>query len=324
MKTSIALATYNGSKYIAEQLDSISKQTVMPNEVVISDDNSSDGTYLILQNFKKNAPFDVVLLKNKYKGFNSNFENALNNVTGDIIFICDQDDVWFENKIEKILEYFNDHPEHMLIIHDLEFCNSELIPIGETKIERFKRNKQSLDGYVTGMATAVRSDFLKTCFPFPKYTNYDSWIHACANILKVKGLYLEVLAKYRRHQSNATKTNILNLPYKPKVQERLNHKFKSNLKLAILKEIALHESLIEYLEYLKSSKLELVVPELDLPKKKERLKIIINRLKYRNRLLEQSFFIRFFMAIKFYFNNGYSDYAGLNSMIKDILKLYQK
>ena len=100
MKVSIVMATYNGAEYLGEQLESFVNQKRSPEELVVCDDSSTDKTYKILEEFKRSAPFDVVLVKNEHRlGFTKNFEKALANCSGDIIFFSDQDDKWFPSKV---------------------------------------------------------------------------------------------------------------------------------------------------------------------------------------------------------------------------------
>lgn len=315
MKISIAIATYNGEVYLNEQLNSILKQTIIPDEVVISDDNSNDNTLHILNNFKNNAPFEVRILQNKKRGFNTNFENALINTTGDIIFICDQDDVWLEHKIEKIVDQFNLYPELYLVIHDLEFCDSNLNPIGQTKIERFKNQKYLLNDYVTGMATAVRRVFLETCFPFPDSINYDSWIHICATIIERKKVIRDILALYRRHNENATKDSWINTPYKLKKKQVFFSTFKPIYIDDLMKRLLISKNLLEYLFTLKD-KNDLAISNIDdiIFKHKQR----IEGDTYRCNILKKDRFNRTIKAIYFYFKRGYNQYSGWKSLLLDV------
>ena len=107
LSLSIALASYNGERYIAEQLDSIARQTRLPDELIISDDASGDATPAIALDFARQAPFPVKVLQNSERaGSTRNFEIAIRACTGDIIFLCDQDDVWYPNKISLVEERF--------------------------------------------------------------------------------------------------------------------------------------------------------------------------------------------------------------------------
>ncbi len=114
MKISLAMATYNGEKYVKTQLDSILNQTRRPDEVVIIDDCSKDNTAKIITKYieenQLNWSFSVA---EKNSGYIGNFANALSSTTGDIVFLCDQDDEWFKDKIEKTLEVFENNPKAM-------------------------------------------------------------------------------------------------------------------------------------------------------------------------------------------------------------------
>ncbi|MAO65714.1 MAG: hypothetical protein CL666_12025 [Balneola sp.] len=318
MKISVVMATYNGDRYLSEQLDSILIQTQKPDELVISDDYSTDKTNEILKEFKKAAPFEVRLIQNKGSGFNDNFENALSNCSGDLIFICDQDDIWFDNKIETVYKRFEANPRCQLLIHDLEFCDSNMNKIGQTKIERIESYNDSLQGYVTGMATAVRSKFLKTCLPIPNGLNYDSWIHACANFIEVREILEVVLAYYRRHEKNATKDSLVNTPHKTKYLDFLISKVTTDPKKGIYNDKNLSMHLVDYIE--RNKKIIITINndiniELILSKLREGIKIINKRILLQNKRI----FKRTSLAFKLYLGGGYSRYSGFKSMLKDII-----
>src|SRR4051812_29809463 len=98
---SVAMATYNGAEFIRDQLRSLALQKRLPDELVVSDDGSTDDTVDILEAFAETAPFPVRISVNRENlGFTRNFERAILGCGGDIIYICDQDDVWFPNKIQ--------------------------------------------------------------------------------------------------------------------------------------------------------------------------------------------------------------------------------
>ena len=119
MKISVCLATYNGEKYIKEQLDSILPQLSANDEIIISDDNSTDDTINIIRSLNDER---IKIYVNKTKGIVKNFENALNNASGDIIFLSDQDDVWKNDKVKKILSAFSSDNSLTLV-----FSNAEII-----------------------------------------------------------------------------------------------------------------------------------------------------------------------------------------------------
>lgn len=99
---SVCMATYNGEKYIKEQIDSILKQLGSDDELVISDDGSSDGTIDIILGYHDPR---IHLYKGSFHSPAFNFENALKNATGDFIFLSDQDDIWYDNKVPEILKW---------------------------------------------------------------------------------------------------------------------------------------------------------------------------------------------------------------------------
>lgn len=211
VKVSVALATYNGAQYLRAQLESIARQTVLPDELVVSDDGSSDETAGIVREFAAGAPFDVRFLSGpRNLGFSQNFNRALQACSGETVFLCDQDDVWLPEKIQRTLLCLDRHPEAVLVIHDLAFCREDLTPIGQTILGRLSSVwGDAQHSYVAGMATAIRGGFLRLCLPVPDAPGiaHDSWLHECALAVQGKVILPEVLALWRRHQTNATKEN---------------------------------------------------------------------------------------------------------------------
>lgn len=102
VKIAVVIATYNGEKFIRKQIDSVLEQTLMPTEIIIQDDNSSDGTWDILQEYYQRFPTLIRLYRNeKGLGAHLNFESAFKKVTADYIAPCDQDDIWMPEKLER-------------------------------------------------------------------------------------------------------------------------------------------------------------------------------------------------------------------------------
>jgi glycosyltransferase involved in cell wall biosynthesis len=211
--TSVAMATYNGAKYIRQQLLSIAHQTKLPSELVVSDDASSDDTLEIISQFAEDAPFAVRIISNPANiGYVRNFGIALAKCTGDIVFLSDQDDFWWPEKIETMMSWFAEHDEAELLIHDLKFCSEDLTSTSETKMQRMRRLHDVERDYVVGMATAIRSRFLKQCLPIPEEPGltHDRWLHMCAESVDRKRLLPAVLALHRRHATNVTINNPVN------------------------------------------------------------------------------------------------------------------
>src|SRR6056297_807393 len=127
MKVSIAMATFNGQDYIEQQLNSIFSQTVLPDEIVICDDGSTDSTYEICSRLAASAPFSVKIFRNAENlGYTKNFEKALSLCSGEIIFFSDQDDVWYPEKIQKMLEPFKQDNDVGLVYSDALVVDEKL------------------------------------------------------------------------------------------------------------------------------------------------------------------------------------------------------
>lgn len=204
MKISIAMATYNGSKYIAEQLYSLANQTHLPDELIINDDCSNDQTILIAQKFAKNAPFRVETFTNeKNIGYAANFNSALEKTSGDLVFLCDQDDIWFPEKIAYMLNLAKQNPQALVIMNDAELTDAELNTKGLTKLGQILSGGLDNKSFVMGCCCLVRRELLDFCLPIPSlYKAHDNWIVDFADGLNAKVVTPKVLQYYRRHDSN--------------------------------------------------------------------------------------------------------------------------
>lgn len=215
-KISIALCTYNGAKFLREQLESYTGQTRLPDELVICDDFSSDETLQIIENFAQKAPFDVRFFSNEQNlGVIKNFEKAVGLCNGDIIFLSDQDDVWMPEKIALTLEEFNKSSDIGMVFSDTELVDENLESLGlylsdiifTEKIRDLDNSKKFFKellkrNYITGAALAFRSDFREKILPFPEDISemiHDGWI-AFVLYLSAKYSFIEKpLIKYRQH-----------------------------------------------------------------------------------------------------------------------------
>lgn len=306
---SVAIATFNGELYIAKQIESIVKQSVLPDEVIVSDDRSTDKTLQIIEDIKPTLPFDLKIFKNqKQLGYSQNFNNALKNCSCDIVFICDQDDYWLENKIEVILDSFQTYPNMNLIIHDLEFCDSHLNKTNIRKSSRFKGRINLMHGYVTGMATAIRSEFLKKCMPIPMdiSVEYDTWLHHLALYTNSKFYCPTPLALYRRHESNATQGSSLNNPHSTFFTDKLR-----SLNPIDSFERILKRDLIT-MEKLKSFNSSI---DTDINHLNNRIEASIARID----ILKSSFLKRPVLILKALLKGKYLYFSGIKSAIKDLI-----
>jgi len=206
MKISIAMATYNGERFVAEQLDSFIKQTRQPDELIISDDGSSDSTLEIAEAFRKSAPFDIRILRSQTNlGYAGNFNRAICETTGDLVFLSDQDDVWFPQKIRRI-ESEAKKTDALLFINDAAFADKNLRELGQTKQEQFRRGGISLNNFVMGCCVGVKRELLDVCLPIPpEFPAHDAWLVRFADELRGKVVLSEVLQWYRRHGENESK-----------------------------------------------------------------------------------------------------------------------
>lgn len=204
MKTSIAMATYNGDAFLLEQLISFSKQTLLPDELIIVDDCSTDNTLNVINSFKEIAPFSIKLYINKINlGYTQNFNRALQLCTKDLIFLSDQDDVWSPKKIEYMVSLVNSNQNQEVFMIDAELVDRELQTSGLTKQEQIKNLGLSEKSFVMGCCIAVRKTFLDKILPIPKdFIGHDNWIVALADFLKLRVVDKTVLQVYRQHGDN--------------------------------------------------------------------------------------------------------------------------
>ncbi|NBE06494.1 glycosyltransferase family 2 protein [Paragemmobacter ruber] len=204
MKLSIAMATYNGAKYLRAQLDSFAAQSRLPDEVVICDDGSRDATVDILRDFAGSAPFEVRVIQNETNlGFVRNFEKALSLCTGDIILLSDQDDVWLPEKLATVERTFLADPRAMSTINDMIITDQDLRHQNVTLLGNIRRTGFGENRFIAGCCTAIRRDMLQALLPFPAdHFAHDSWIGDMCVAFGVRRLIDSPMQLYRRHGSN--------------------------------------------------------------------------------------------------------------------------
>lgn len=203
---SVCIASYNGESYIKAQLESILVQLSQHDEIIISDDGSTDSTLNVIKSIKDDR---IKIVQNTQRhGILQNIENALRFATGDIIYLSDQDDVWLNGKVNKMTE--------LLVTYDLVVCNSKvtdenLAIINESffNLQKSGRGltKNIIRNTYVGCCMAFNRNVLKAALPFPaNLPMHDSWIGLVAELVgKVKFLN-EPLILYRRHAKNASAT----------------------------------------------------------------------------------------------------------------------
>ncbi len=206
MKISVALAAYNGEKYIGEQIESILPQLREGDELIVSDDNPAGKTRSIVE-FYTAYDSRVKYIEGEGKGVCKNFENAINHCSGDVIFLCDQDDVWLDGKVEKVLGAIEKGAD--VVLHDAQVTDGEL---NVTSPSFFALNgskpgfvKNLLKNSYMGCCMAFRADFKKIFMPFPEnLPMHDWWIGLNAEIRGKAEFINEPLIKHRCHGGNVT------------------------------------------------------------------------------------------------------------------------
>lgn len=222
MFCSVAMSTYNGERFLAEQLSSICTQTRPVDEIVVSDDGSSDGTLRILEEFRLAHPkiHWNVLTSSENHGFRASFLRALKECRGDLIFLCDQDDIWVPDKVKTTLSHFERNPAMLSLISDFKTIDADghfLNPDAPTEnlwvSDRVLRDSSS-PARITlsemlgrnqgqGCAMAVRHELAQEYIQLNQLWTHD-WILNLLAALHGELYYCrEQLIFYRLHGSNA-------------------------------------------------------------------------------------------------------------------------
>lgn len=203
---SVCMASYNGGKYIREQLESILSQLPSDVEIVIADDGSTDDTLQVVESL--NEPRIRMLPAEKHLGVIYNYERALLASKGEIVFLADQDDVWLPGKVTKVLDALK---EFDLVVHDAWMLRpSESSWTRSGKLNDIRAYKSGVvanwwKNSFTGCCMAFRRNVLDKALPFPKnLPMHDQWLGIVAEkFFKVKFID-EPLVEYRQHSTNAT------------------------------------------------------------------------------------------------------------------------
>lgn len=203
---SVCMATFNGEKYIREQLDSILCQLSNSDEVIVSDDSSTDTTLTIIEKINDNRI--KVLPNNHFRSPVFNLENALKHAKGDFIFLSDQDDIWMPNRVKFMLK--------TLEKIDLCVCDCELVDAnGKILHPSFFQLNHSKKGFLRnivknsylGCCMAFKRSILTYVLPFPvNIAMHDIWIGLCVELWGQTAFIEDKLTKYRRHGKNLTTT----------------------------------------------------------------------------------------------------------------------
>ena len=223
MSVSVVVCTYNGEKFLREQLQSILEQTRPPDEIIISDDGSSDSTLDIVDEIRTSATSNNsqrwrVLTRETPVGVSGNFASTLLEAGGDFIALSDQDDVWEPDRLERALGEFRDS---VLLVHsDATLIDASGQPMGTlmSALRLSGREKSSLlrgraldvllrRNVITGATTVIRSSLVRQALPIPEGWVHDEWLGLVAAIQDGVVFVDSPLIRYRQHGSNEIGAN---------------------------------------------------------------------------------------------------------------------
>lgn len=215
LSVSVALATYNGERYLRDQLNSLASQAALPDELVITDDCSTDGSVALVRDWSATAPFPVTVSVNPERlGYRSNFRRAANLCSSDLIFFADQDDIWLPNKIRRVVAAVG--PETLLVYHGALLVDQDGKMLGQLHDYAEQRAKLASIPlppwhFSHGLVQAFRRELLAyDAFWDQGYDHYtgtdivahDQWYFFLAMALGEVRYVPEDLLLYRQHATN--------------------------------------------------------------------------------------------------------------------------
>lgn len=219
INVSVAMATYNGEKYIREQINSILENLNSNDELIISDDGSKDQTLNIIKQYQINDK-RIKLIKGPKLGVKQNFANAIQNTKGKYVFLADQDDIWMKDKVKIVIDTFKKN-NSTLVIHDAQVFDSEN---KKTLYESFFKYRNSGPGIIKniykntyiGCCMAFDSKIKEKILPIPNDIEmHDQWIGIINDLYYNKATFIrDKLIIYRRHLDNVSsleKHNLVNM-----------------------------------------------------------------------------------------------------------------
>lgn len=276
MKISIALCTYNGEKYISEQLQSLFAQTRRPDEIIISDDGSSDNTVKIAETLLNESKINYKIFKQSPSlGVFKNFEFCMSQCTSDIIFPCDQDDIWKDTKLEQHMALHESRIDKVLVYSNADVIQNDiehyLYPLWEPKLiesgQYHTKQKMLYEGKsIAGCCMSIDKEFFHQILPIPDAIYHDDWCTTSASLIDGIIGIPESLIYYRQHGGNVVgtirgnkisywKSLFTNVPFYVKsdcyIYERNQKVFNALLNHKYLKNFVKEETLNQVLDYFK-------------------------------------------------------------------------
>ena len=217
MKIGVVLCTYNGERYLPEQLDSIFAQERLPDEMLVQDDGSADHTLEILAGYSAKAPFPIEVVRNPQNlGFVRNFESAMARCNAEIIATCDQDDSWRFDKLKKLEQIFDAHRHVSVAFSDAEMVDEHLRPLGYglfqvlnvSPVDRDRISRQDFlpvvlrRNIVPGATMALRAASRNRVLPIAEGAYHDEWMVLIAAAYNELAFCAEPLVRHRQHAAN--------------------------------------------------------------------------------------------------------------------------
>lgn len=216
----VALCTYNGAAYLQAQLESILAQTLGVDEILVGDDGSSDTTLALLDAFRPRAAALGIRMEvvqhTRNMGYVLNFSDALQRSEADIVFLCDQDDVWHPDRVRTFVKRFEADPALLLLHGDARLVDGAGEPLGTTLLDTLRvhpaelaleRSGLALDAillrnFVTGATCALRRTLLSAGLPVPLHWSHDEWLAVVASLQGGLDVERDCTIDYRQHGGN--------------------------------------------------------------------------------------------------------------------------
>jgi len=246
-RVSIAMATYNGAKYIREQLDSLTAQTLRPIELVVTDDGSTDATLEILEEFSRTAPFEVRIFRNTERlGYADNFLLAVSHCRGQLIAFCDQDDIWLAQKLEICVAPFRNEGVYISVHNGIvidehgEVIPDQILRPNKRRIDRIEKRYWII---YMGHAMVFRNqDIFRdreggALRPFRDFElSHDAFILFLCLIAGKFAAIPQVLVEYRRHGQNASFQKLTKNRFRETGINKMHGQMDPRLKASVLYE----------------------------------------------------------------------------------------
>jgi hypothetical protein len=254
-------------------------------------------------------------------GYCGNFNAALTKTTGDLVFLSDQDDVWFAEKIEYMVGVADRNPEALVVMNDAVLTDGDLNEVGLTKVGQIRSAGMSLDSFVMGCCCAVRRELLDFCMPIPHgMKGHDNWLVELAGGLNAKVVDIRVLQYYRRHESNesqfianrttkVTRTDVFILSLRNLFQKDSATQTAAHLSQLVMFADGVHEVSLKAPERYRNQLVKLESSY------RQRVETTKNRAAVREKWLLP----RIVAAGGLWMHGGYRNSNGLKSIVRDIV-----